>query len=144
MNRSRHRGFTLLEMLVVLVIIGLIVGMVGPRLFARLDSSKVQVADTQARMLRGAVETFRLDMGRLPTEAEGLGVLFSAPADAKAASRWRGPYLDEAVPMDPWGNAYLYGLKGRDGQPFFLYSLGADGQPGGEGNDADVGYLPAN
>ncbi len=144
MTSFKTRGFTLLEMLVVLVIIGLIVGLVGPRLFARLDSSKVQVADTQARMLRGAVETFRLDLGRLPSDSEGLAVLFTAPADERARTRWRGPYLDEAVPLDPWGNPYQYGLKGRDGQPFFIYSLGADGQRGGEGNDADVGYLPAN
>lgn len=144
MNRFTRRGFTLLEMLVVLVIIGLIVGLVGPRLFARLDSSKVQVADTQVRMLRGSLETFRLDMGRLPTEGEGLGVLYTPPSDERIRSRWRGPYLDESVPVDPWGNPYQYGLKGREGQPFFLYSLGADGQRGGEGNDADVGYLPAN
>lgn len=143
-HRSRATGFTLLEMLVVLVIIGLIASLVGPRLFARVDSSKVQVAETQSKMLRGAIETFRLEVGRLPTVEEGLDVLRKAPSDERAKARWRGPYLDEEVPMDPWGNAYVYSMPGRDGQPFALYSLGADGKRGGEGNDADVGILPPN
>lgn len=142
--RFKTTGFTLLEMLVVLVIIGLIASLVGPRLFSRVDSSKVQVAQTQTRMLRGAVETYRLEVGRLPTAAEGLDVLVKAPADEAAKARWRGPYLDEGVPADPWGNPYKYSTPGRDGLPFALYSLGADGVPGGEGNDADVGFLPPN
>lgn len=137
-----ERGFTLLEMLVVLVIIGLIASLVGPRLFAKVDSSKVQVAETQTRMLRGAVETFRLEVGRLPTAEEGLDVLVRAPADERAAARWRGPYLDEAVPLDPWGNPYQYSIPGADGLPFALFSYGADGARGGQGNDADVGFLP--
>ena len=136
------RGFTLLEMLVVLVIIGLIASLVGPRLFSRVDSSKVQVAETQSRMLRGAVETFRLEVGRLPTADEGQEALAKAPADERARTRWRGPYLDEALPADPWGNPYQYSIPGRDGMPFALYSFGADGKAGGEGNDADVGFLP--
>lgn len=135
-------GFTLLEMLVVLVIIGLIASLVGPRLFSRVDTSKVQVADTQARLLRGAVETFRLEVGRIPTQDEGLAVLYTAPADERARARWRGPYLDEAVPVDPWGTPYQYSIPGREGLPFAIYSLGADGKPGGEGNDADIGFLP--
>jgi general secretion pathway protein G len=139
---SRSKGFTLLEMLVVLVIIGLIASLVGPRLFSRVDSSKVQVADTQTRMLRGAVETFRLEVGRLPTAEEGLAVLRTAPSDERSKGRWRGPYLDEEVPADPWGNPYIYSMPGRDGLPFALYSLGADGKPGGESNNADVGFLP--
>lgn len=137
------RGFTLLEMLVVLVIIGLIASLVGPRLFSRVDSSKVQVAETQARLLRGAIETFRLEVGRLPTTEEGLSVLYAAPADERSRARWRGPYLDEKVPADPWGNPYQYAIPGRDGLPFAIYSHGADGKAGGEGNDADVGFLPA-
>lgn len=140
----RMRGFTLLEMLVVLVIIGLIASLVGPRLFSRVDSSKVQVADTQTRLLRGAIETFRLEVGRLPTTEEGLAVLYTAPADDRARARWRGPYLDERVPTDPWGNPYQYAIPGSDGMPFAIYSYGADGKAGGEGNDADVGFLPQN
>ena len=135
------RGFTLLEMLVVLVIIALIVGLVGPRLFTRVDYSRVDTAQTQVRMLRGALETFRLDVGRFPTQEEGLNVLFQRPADERLANRWRGPYIDEPPPPDPWGNPYRYSLPGRD-LPFALYSLGADGQPGGEGVNADIGYLP--
>lgn len=139
---AKSAGFSLLEMLVVLVIIGLIASLVGPRLFSRVDSSKVQVADTQVRMLRGAVETYRLEVGRLPGEDEGLAVLSTAPADERLRVRWRGPYLDETVPLDPWGNPYEYSIPGRDGMPFALYSLGADGVRGGEGNDADIGFLP--
>lgn len=136
-------GFTLLEMLVVLVIIGMLVGLVGPRLFSKVDQSKVQTAQAQVKMLRGAVESLRLDMGRYPTADEGLGLLSRPPADASLAKRWRGPYLDDLVPADPWGNAYQYAVPGADGQPFALYSLGADGKRGGEGNDADLGVLPA-
>lgn len=139
---ARSSGFSLLEMLVVLVIIGLVASLVGPRLFSRVDSSRVQVAETQVRMLRSAVETYRLEVGQLPTEAQGLDVLYSQPSDERAAARWRGPYLDESVPMDPWGNPYQYSIPGRDGRPFALYSFGADGVRGGEGNDADVGFLP--
>lgn len=142
MNARKSAGFTLLEMLVVLVIIGLIASLVGPRLFSRVDSSKVQVAETQVRLLRGAVETFRLEVGRIPTVEEGLGVLYTPPADERARARWRGPYLDEAAPDDPWGQPYHYSIPGSEGLPFAIFSLGADGKPGGEGNDADIGYLP--
>lgn len=137
----RERGFTLLEMLVVLVIIGLIVGLVGPRLFTRVDHSRVQTAETQIRMLRNALETFRLDVGRFPTQEEGLMVLYLPPTDERLRARWRGPYLDEPPPDDPWGNPYRYEIPGRN-LPFALYSLGADGRRGGEGVDAEIGYLP--
>lgn len=138
----KSAGFSLLEMLVVLVIIGLIASLVGPRLFSRVDTSKVQVADTQVRMLRGAIETYRLEVGRLPAASEGLGVLYAPPADERLKARWRGPYLDEQVPLDPWDNPYVYSIPGANGMPFALYSLGADGVRGGEGNDADIGFLP--
>lgn len=141
---NKSAGFSLLEMLVVLVIIGLIASLVGPRLFSRVDTSKVQVAETQARLLRGAVETFRLEVGRIPTVDEGLAVLYTPPSDERAKARWRGPYLDESVPADPWGKAYQYSIPGSDGLPFAIYSLGADGEPGGEGNNADIGFLPAS
>lgn len=136
---SRSRGFTLLEMLVVLVIIGLIAGLVGPRLFAKVDSSKVQTAGVQIKLLRGAIESMRLDLGAYPSAEQGLDLLVTAPTDAKLRERWKGPYLDEAVPMDPWGNPYQYRIPGEDGRPFSIVSLGADGKPGGEGNDADLG-----
>jgi general secretion pathway protein G len=136
------RGFTLIEMLVVLVIIGMLAGLVGPKLFGRVDTSKVQTADVQIKMLKGALETFRLDVGRLPTASEGLQTLNQAPSEERAKARWRGPYLDQDIPRDPWDNAYVYSLPGTNNQPFALYSLGADGKPGGEGTDADIGFLP--
>ncbi|WP_133478185.1 type II secretion system major pseudopilin GspG [Cognatilysobacter segetis] len=143
MRTNRQSGFTLLEMIVVLVIIGLIMGLVGPRLFGQAEKAKVQTANTQVKMLGGAVQTLRLDLGRLPTKEEGLGILAERPADPKAAKRWAGPYLEEGLPEDPWGNAYQYEPTASGTQPFALWSYGADGKPGGEGNDADVGRLPS-
>ncbi len=140
--RTIQAGFTLLEMLVVLVIIGLLAGLVGPRLFSKVDESKVKAAEVQIKMFKGALETMRMDLSRFPTEQEGLSMLFSPPADQNLKSRWRGPYLDEKVPADPWGNPYQYSFPGSEGQPFALYSFGADGKSGGQGIDADVGYLP--
>jgi general secretion pathway protein G len=141
--RGSHRGFTLIEMLVVMVLIGLLAGLVGPKLFGRVDSSKVQTAQAQIKMFKGSLETFRLDVGRFPTQAEGLATLNQAPSEERAKARWRGPYLDQDLPRDPWDNAYVYSLPGANGQPFALYSLGADGKRGGEDADADVGMLPA-
>ena len=138
----RASGFTLIEMLVVLVIIGLLAGLVGPKLFTKVDASKVQTAQTQVKMLKGALEAMRLDTGRFPTESEGLSLLNTAPTAENLKGRWRGPYLDEDLPKDPWGNSYQYSIPGANGQPFALYSLGADGKRGGENFDADVGYLP--
>jgi len=126
-------------MLVVLVIIGLIAGLVGPRLFAKVDSSKIQTAGVQIKLLRGAIESMRMDLSAYPTAEQGLDLLVTAPSDAKLRERWKGPYLDEAVPLDPWGNPYQYRVPGEDGRPFTIVSLGADGKPGGEGNDADIG-----
>jgi general secretion pathway protein G len=133
------RGFTLLEMLVVLVIIGLIAGLVGPQLIGRVETSKVTTAQTQVRLLKSALDTMRLDIGRYPTKDEGLEMLMTAPKEPRAAARWQGPYLAEALPLDPWGNAYQYA---PDGNSVILYSFGADGRQGGEGNDADIGFLP--
>lgn len=142
--RTRPHGFTLLEMLVVLVIIGLIASLVGPRLFSRVDTSKVQVAETQVKMLRGALETYRLEVGRFPEPSQGLDVLYNPPGDERARARWQGPYIDEPAPLDPWGNPYQYAVPGSNGMPFALYSLGADGARGGEGIDADIGFLPGS
>jgi len=141
-RRGRRAGFTLLEMLVVLVIIGLLAGLVGPRMFGKVDESKQQTAQAQIKMIRGALKTMHLDLGRFPTDAEGLDYLYSPPGEAELRERWHGPYLDEAVPRDPWGNPYQYSRPGPQGQPFALYSLGADGERGGEGVNRDLGYTP--
>jgi general secretion pathway protein G len=138
----RQRGFTLIEMLVVLVIIGLLASLVGPKLFNKVDSSKVQTAQVQVKMLKGALGTLRLDIDRFPTASEGLALLTTPPQDERVRAQWRGPYLDGEMPKDPWGNPYQYSVPGSAGQPFALYSLGADGKRGGEGLDADVGMLP--
>lgn len=138
--KINESGFTLLEMLVVLVIIGLLAGLVGPQLLSRVDTSKVAAASTQARMLKTSLETMRLDIGRFPTKEEGLEILNTPPKDERLARRWHGPYLAEDVPMDPWGNPYQYAPESDT--TVALYSLGADGKPGGEGTNADVGFLP--
>jgi general secretion pathway protein G len=130
-------------MLVVLVIIGLLAGLVGPRLFSKVDQSKVTTAQTQVKLLRGAVESLRLDLGRYPTPDEGLSLLTRRPADAAQSARWRGPYLDDALPADPWNQPYQYAVPGADGQPFALFSYGADSKAGGEGDARDIGILPA-
>ena len=137
-------GFTLLEMIVVLVIIGLIMGLVGPRLFGQADKAKVQTAGTQIKMIGGALQTMRLDISRWPTEQEGLALLTSKPSGGGAAQGWAGPYLDEAVPTDPWGNPYQYSPQPSGDQPYTLYSFGADGKAGGAGQDADIGHLPGS
>ncbi|RFQ34600.1 type II secretion system major pseudopilin GspG [Pseudomonas sp. ATCC 13867] len=129
-------------MIVVLVIIGLLMGLVGPRLFSQADKAKIQTAETQVKMLKGALMTMRLDIGRLPTEQEGLALLNTAPTDELIRKYWRGPYLEGGVPLDPWNHPYIYSAKPSQEQPFSLYSRGADGQSGGEGENAEIGYLP--
>lgn len=136
------RGFTLLEILVVLVIIGLLAGLVGPRLLSQLDRAKVTTAETQVRMLKGALETMRLDLGRFPNAEEGLQILVTAPVDGALRLRWRGPYLDGQVPMDPWGNPYQYDPRGRDTNPFALYSFGPEGRSAPA--NAYIGFPPVS
>ena len=135
----RNSGFTLLELMVVLVILGLLAGLVGPRLFDRVDESKVRTAQTQIRMLRGALQTYRLDIGRFPSTAEGLAALMQPSAEA--AAYWKGPYLEDELPLDPWRTPYRYESPVDNLQGFALYSLGADSKEGGEDTDADIGYL---
>ena len=137
-NRTASRGFTLLEMLVVMVIIGLLAGLVGPRLFGKVDTSKVQTAQVQIKMLESALLIMRLDVGSPPNAESALRWLSVKPDDANTAALWKGPYLDGAVPMDPWNNPYQIVMPGLDGKPFSVSSFGADGKPGGEGLNADV------
>ena len=138
--RALERGFTLLEMLVVLVIIGLLAGLVGPQLMGRVDTSRQTTAETQGRMLKSALDTMRLDVGRYPTKEEGLVMLVKAPDDERIARKWRGPYLSEDLPADPWGNPYQYEPISTNNVA--IYSLGADGEAGGQDINADVGILP--
>jgi general secretion pathway protein G len=132
----RQPGFTLLELLVVMVIIGLLVGYVGPKYFAQIGKSEVKAARAQINALDKSLDQYRLDMGRYPTSEEGLAALNTAPAGGNA--RWQGPYLKKAVPADPWGQPYQYRNPGEHGD-YDLYSWGADGKPGGEGEAADIG-----
>ena len=131
----KSKGFTLLELLVVIVIVGLLAGYVAPRYFSQVGKSEVQVARAQVESLEKALDQFRLDMRRYPTAEEGLQALVAAPANAAG---WSGPYLKKAVPADPWGHAYVYRTPGGKGE-FDLVSYGRDGKPGGSGEDADIG-----
>jgi len=129
------RGFTLLELLVVMVIIGLLAGIVAPQYFAQIGKSNAKVARAQIESFGQALDQYRLDVGQYPSSEQGLLALRNAP---QQAARWQGPYLKRDVPEDPWGRAYVYKRPGQHGE-YDLVSLGADGQPGGEGNDADIG-----
>ncbi len=131
----KNRGFTLLELLVVIVIIGLLAGYVAPRYFAQVGKSEVQVAKAQIDSLEKALDQFRLDNRRYPTPDEGLAALVEKPANA---ANWTGPYLKKGVPQDPWGHPYVYRSPGNKGD-FDVISLGKDGKPGGTGEDADLG-----
>ena len=141
--KHQHSGFTLLEMIVVLVIIGLLMGLVGPRLFKQADKAKVQTTETQVKMLKGALQTMRLDINRFPTTEEGLKLLSERPQSSDIATLWDGPYVEDGVPKDAWDRLYIYRLAPSEQQPFELYSLGADGTLGGDGYNADIGYRPA-
>lgn len=130
-----HGGFTLLELLVVILIIGMLTGIVAPRLMGQIGRSERTVARGQIDALDKGLESFRLDMGRYPTNSEGLQALTQAPA---GDARWRGPYLKGSVPLDPWGSAYQYRSPGSAGRDFDLVSLGRDRAVGGSGDDADI------
>jgi general secretion pathway protein G len=137
---QRRAGFTLLELLVVIVIIGLLAGMVAPRYFDQIGKSNTKIARAQIVSLEKALDQYRLDMGRYPTTDEGLDSLFVKPNNEE---KWQGPYLKKAVPMDPWGRPYIYKSPGDHGE-LDLSTLGADGQPGGTGENADVGNWMSN
>ncbi len=130
----RAAGFTLLELLVVMVIIGLLAGYVGPKLFSQIGKSEVKAAKAQLDALQKALDQYRIDVGRYPSTEQGLAALVMKPA---SEPRWSGPYLAKAVPADPWGRVYQYRAPGQHGE-FDLLSYGRDGQPGGTGENADV------
>ncbi|MCW5219944.1 type II secretion system protein GspG [Verminephrobacter aporrectodeae subsp. tuberculatae] len=131
-----RRGFTLLELLVVIVIIGLLAAYVGPRYFSQLGKSERNTAKAQIEGLGKALDTYRLDTGHYPTTEQGLTALVVQPPDEP---KWRGPYLQKAVPMDPWGKPYVYRAPGQ-AWDFDLSSLGKDGQVGGDGDGEDITY----
>lgn len=136
-TRSTHaasRGFTLLELLVVLVIIGLLAGIVAPQYFAQIGKSNAKVARAQIESFGQALDQYRLDVGQYPTTEQGLASLRKLP---QQELRWQGPYLKRDIPPDPWGHPYVYVRPGTHGD-YDLISLGADGQPGGEGEATDV------
>jgi general secretion pathway protein G len=131
---ARTPGFTLLELLVVVVIIGLLAGFVAPRYFGQVGKSEVNVAKAQLDALEKALDQYRLDTGRYPSAELGLKALVERPADEP---KWNGPYLRKAIPLDPWGKPYLYRFPGEKAE-FDLLSFGKDGQPGGSGENADI------
>lgn len=133
-RRRRQAGFTLLEILIVVIIVGLLATLVTPRLFKTMDKAKAKVAKTQIELLATALKQFRLDVGRYPLTEEGLQSLVRRPDTAVG---WDGPYLEKEVPRDPWGNNYLYRSPGESHE-FELLSLGRDGLLGGSGEDADI------
>ncbi len=133
--RTTTPGFTLLELLVVMVIIGMLAAFVAPRYFAQVGKSQAKSAKAQITALEQALEQYRLDVGTFPSTQEGLDALNVAPTDAGAG--WYGPYLKKAVPPDPWGRPYQYANPGQHGE-IDLYSFGRDGREGGTGEDGDV------
>lgn len=131
---SRARGMTLIELLVVLVILTLVAGLIGPRVLDQLGGAKAKTAAVQIKELEQSLDLFKLDVGRYPSDAEGLRSLIERPGSANG---WNGPYLKKDLPNDPWGGAYQYKFPGRNGAPD-VFSFGADGKAGGEGENADI------
>lgn len=129
---KKRKGFTLIELLIVIVIIGLLASLVAPTMFSKVGSSQRKTAEAQMSMLATALDTFRLDNGSYPNSLEEL----------RRSDRptWDGPYLPRDIPLDPWGNPYVYRIPGENGQPYYLASYGRDGQAGGEGDDEDIVY----
>lgn len=135
---AQQRGFTLIEIMVVVVIMGILAALVVPKLMGRADDARIAAAKQDISTTMQALKLYKLDNQRYPTTEQGLQALISKPASGPAANGWKaGGYLDK-LPKDPWGNAYQYLSPGIKGE-VDIFSLGADGQPGGAGNDADIG-----
>lgn len=133
---KKRNGFTLLELLVVVMIIGLLAAFVGPKYFSQIGKSQTQVARAQIDAFEKAMDQYRIDTGRYPSSEQGLAALFSQPANEP---KWRGPYLKKGIPLDPWGHAYVYKLPGgTPNQDFDIISYGKDGKAGGGGDEADI------
>lgn len=132
--RQNGKGFTLVEILVVIIIIGLLAALVGPKLFGKVSAAKLKAAKAQIELFGTALDALRLDAGRYPTTEEGLKALREKPSGMEA---WKGPYLPKEIPLDPWGKAYHYKSPGEHGD-YDLVSYGLDGAEGGEGENQDV------
>ena len=128
------KAFTLIEMVIVVVIIALLASIATPLYFRHVDSSKIATAKAQIQMFEQAIADYRLDVGKLPTQAQGLKALIEKPGDVK---EWKGPYI-KGIPLDPWNNPYVYRTPGLKGE-FDILSYGADGRAGGTDTDADIG-----
>jgi general secretion pathway protein G len=131
---SKERGFTLIEILVVIIILGLLSALVAPKFFGKVDKAKIKTTGTQIALLGSALDEFRLDTGRYPTTEEGLNALREKP---EGLETWDGPYLPKPVPPDAWGKPFQYKSPGDHGQ-YDLFSYGADGAEGGDGNNKDI------
>lgn len=135
----KQEGFTLIEIMVVIIVLGALAALVAPNVFKHVGASRVTTARSQVEMLGSALDAYRLDNDVYPTTEQGLGALRAAPGQEPRPRDWRGPYLKKDVPADPWGRPYVYrspGTQGGDG--YELLSLGRDGREGGDGEDADV------
>lgn len=134
-TKQRGAGFTLLELLVVIVIIGLLAAFVAPKYFGQIGRSRVQIAKAQIESFDKALDQYRIDTGHYPTAAQGLAALNARPANEPM---WHGAYLKKGIPRDPWGNDYIYKIPGEEEREFEMTSYGADGKQGGTGEDADI------
>ena len=132
--QNRQKGFSLIELLIVMVIIGLLAALVGPRFFGQEKKAKQRAAKGQIALFEAALDNYRLDVGRYPTTEQGLQALRDRP---EGAEKWDGPYLKKNVPADPWGNAFVYESPSEHGD-YAIMSYGADGSPGGDDVDTDI------
>ena len=139
-HRLRARvGFTLLELVVVIIVLGLLAAIVAPQILGRVSDARTTAAQTQVELFGTALDNYRLDNGAYPTTEQGLSALREKPTRAPVPTNWRGPYLRKEVPLDPWGKPYIYRSPGeRNASGYDLMSLGRDGKAGGEGEDKDV------
>jgi len=133
-HERKQQGFTLIELLIVMVILGILAALVGPRMFGKVGKSKQKAAKAQIALFESAMDIYRLDVGKYPTTDQGLEALRVKP---DGVEKWDGPYLPKEVPMDAWGNPYVYQSPGEHGD-YDIISLGADGETGGEGEDVDI------
>jgi len=136
-NQARNKGFTLIEIMVVMVILGLLVAIVAPNIMGRSDQAKVTVAETQLSNIANALDLYRLDNSHYPSTQQGLEALVRRPSGSPEPRNWNADGYLKSVPEDPWGNEYQYVSPGTEG-PYDLYSFGSDGQEGGEGDAADI------